>query len=119
MPLLLLVAGESPSAGSISLPRFEPDDVLEYLNLILGENDDNPKMAELLHAYSGGLPLLVAEGLKFLAPHFIEGTPIENILPPPEIGSLYKDRIHQLAGEERTLLETLAVIFRAASCSNN
>ncbi len=112
VPIFLLTATEETLEGALTMTRLTAAGIAQYINLVLGETERTEAIATLLHQYSGGLPLLMVEGLRFLAPHLSKDEPIENLLPPPQIGLLYKERMDALSPEESDLLAELALIFR-------
>lgn len=114
-PLFLLVATEEEVEGGVKLPQLSPKAISTYLKLVLGERMPIENLAEVLYQYSGGLPLLMVEGLRFLAPHFFRGEPLENLVGPDKIHLLYQEKLQQLKPEEEELLLILALLFRSAS----
>ncbi|MCE9625854.1 MAG: AAA family ATPase, partial [Deltaproteobacteria bacterium] len=114
-PLFVLVATEEEFPESIRLPHLSSKGVLHYLKLVLGESIPVENLADILFRYSGGLPLLIVEGLRFLAPHFFRGESLENLLRPEKIHLLYEEKIKRLKPEEEELLLILALLFRSAS----
>jgi tetratricopeptide (TPR) repeat protein len=111
-PVFILAATEEAVDKGIALPRLSAGGIAKYMNLVLGQTQRSESVAQLLHQYSGGLPLLMVEGLRFLAPHLYRDEPLENLLPPPQIGLLYREKIKSLKEDENDLLSTLALIFR-------
>lgn len=110
--LKIVVATDEESEDDIPLRRISPQGVNEYVRQVLGEAHGLDKLAALLRDYSGGLPLLMVEGLKFLAPHFARGQSLEHLLPPPEVGELYRAPVAALSDAEREVLYTVALFFR-------
>jgi serine/threonine protein kinase/tetratricopeptide (TPR) repeat protein len=111
-PVFVLAATEQSVEKGIALPRLSAGGIAKYIDLVLGQTERSESVAQLLHQYSGGLPLLMVEGLRFLAPHLYRDEPLENLLPPPQIGLLYSEKIKSLKEDENDLLSTLALIFR-------
>ncbi len=114
-PLFLLVATDEKVEGGVKLPHLSAKAISNYLKLVLGERMPIENLAEVLSEYSGGLPLLMVEGLRFLAPHFFRGDPLENLVGPDKIHLLYQEKIRQLKPDEEELLLILALLFRSAS----
>ena len=115
IPIFILFATEEVIDEGVSLKRLSASGIKQYINLVLGDTEQGEKIATLLHQYSGGLPLLVVEGLRFLAPHLYRNEPLENLLPPPQIGLLYKEKIDSLKPSENEFLSILALVFRSAT----
>lgn len=114
-PLFVVVATEENVEGGVRLPHLSAKGISNYLKLVLGERTPIENLAEVLHQYSGGLPLLMVEGLRFLAPHFFRGEPLENLLRPDKIHLLYEEKLKQLKPAEEELLLILALLFRPAA----
>jgi len=114
-PLFIIAATEETAAGGITLKRISAAGIAKYISLVLGTTEQGKSVAKLLQQYSGGLPLLMVEGLRFLAPHLYRNEPLENLLPPPQIGLLYRDKIKTLKPDENELLSVLALMFRPAT----
>lgn len=110
--IFILAATEESLKNSVPLKRLSAEGIGRYIGLVLGETERDTAVAALLHQYSGGLPLLMVEGLRFLAPHLYRDEPLENLLPPPQIGALYREKIDALSEDEHALLATLALLFR-------
>lgn len=115
VPLFLLVATEEEMEGGQRLPHLSAKGISSYLKLVLGDRIPTENLAEVLYQYSGGLPLLMVEGLRFLAPHFFRGESLENLLRPDKIHLLYEEKIKKLKPSEEELLLILALLFRPAS----
>ncbi|MDO8518549.1 MAG: AAA family ATPase, partial [Deltaproteobacteria bacterium] len=113
-PLFMMLAEEG-EGGDVPLLRLTEAEIQRYVELVLGPIDRLESTATLLHQYSAGLPLLVSEGLKFMAPHIFRGEPLQKLLPPPGIGFLYQEKIARLSDASRQILEWLALLFRPAS----
>ncbi|MFO1463582.1 MAG: protein kinase [bacterium] len=112
VPLFIIAAGETEVDGAIRLKRLSANGVLQYVQGILGRGDRTPGLADLLYRYSGGLPLLVVEGLRFLAPRFLRGERLEGLSLSSQIVNLYQDKIESLAEDEKKLVRLLALLFR-------
>lgn len=110
--LFVLVAEEGEGPGEACLGSLGEDEVRQYIGQVLGPIERLNSTATLLHRYSGGLPLLMVEGLRFMAAHIYRGEPLEKLMPPPGIGMLYEDKIKQLPDPSREILELLALLFR-------
>lgn len=110
--LVIVTASDEDNEDSTSLRRISPGGVAEYVRLVLGEAQGLDRLVALLKDYSGGLPLLMVEGLKFLAPHFARGESLEHLLPPAEVGELYRVPVSSLTDDEREVLYTVALFFR-------
>lgn len=111
-PLFILVTSEETVENGISLNRLSPEGIAQYLHLVLGETIPIDNLAQVLYEYSGGLPVLMVEGLRFIAPHFFRGESLENLLQPARIQELYQEKIAQLNEKEKELLWICALIFR-------
>ncbi len=115
-PLYILLAAKETSsqetAGNQPLSRLTLAGVQSYIELVLGETERNRQIAEILYQYSGGLPLLMVEGLRYLAPHFYRGESLENLLPPPGLAHLYEEKLQALTPEDREALDLAALLFR-------
>jgi protein kinase-like protein/tetratricopeptide repeat protein len=101
--------------GQFRLKRISREGVNRYVRMVLGEGNEAAGLeglSALLYQYSGGLPLLMVEGLKFLAPHFSRGESLENLLPPQEVEELYRPALETLTAEEKGLLYAVALLFR-------
>lgn len=114
-PLFIVIATEKKEKGAIALPPLSRNGTLLYLSQVLGDTAKLVELSEVLYAYSGGIPLLLVEGLRFLAPHFYRGESIRDLLPPPKISLLYQERLAKLTAEQRELLMVAAVFFRPVS----
>ena len=114
-PLFILVATEEETEGAVTLPILTPSGISSYLRLVLGESVPIENLSDVLYQYSGGLPLLMVEGLRFLVPHFLRGESLEKLLRPDKIHLLYEDKIKKLKPEEEELLLILSLLFRSAS----
>ncbi len=114
-PLFILLSTEEEIEGAESLKRLSPAGISQYLQLVLGETIPIEHLADVLFQYSGGLPLLMVEGLRFLAPYFFRGESLENLLRPEKIHLLYEDKIKRLTAEEEELLLVVALLFRQVS----
>jgi tetratricopeptide (TPR) repeat protein len=114
VPLFVLLGTEETSKEGMGLRRLSAAGITEYITLVLGAVEQAGSISKLLFRYSGGLPLLMVEGLRFLAPHLAKDEPLENLLPPPQIGLLYRGKIEALKGEEHEFLSILALLFRPA-----
>lgn len=110
----LAATGEETEPG-IRLNPLSLEAISGYLRIVIGEGMPLAKLAEVLHQYSGGLPLLMVEGLRYLAPHFFKGENLENILAPTKIHLLYEEKIQRLEAPQKELLLTLALLFRPAT----
>lgn len=105
-------------ASPFRLKRITEKGVAQYMRLVLGDAADAQgsiavkRLAGLLYAYSGGLPLLMVEGLKFLAPHFARGESLESLMPPPEVADLYKPAMDSLSPVEKDVVLVAALVFR-------
>ncbi|MBI4211172.1 MAG: hypothetical protein HY540_00905, partial [Deltaproteobacteria bacterium] len=116
---LIVVATEEKREGSLQLPRLGLASVKEYIERVLGPIDRLTTTADVLYRYSGGLPLLMVEGLTFMAPHIFQGRALEHLLPPPHIGLLYGEKMRELNPDVRAFLSMVALLFRpgtAAEC---
>ncbi len=113
--LFILAATAEEMEPGLRLSPLSFDSISQYLRIVIGEGMPLAKLADVLHQYSGGLPLLMVEGLRYLAPHFFKGENLENILAPTKIHLLYEEKIRRLEGAERELLLVLALLFRPAS----
>jgi len=111
-PLFIVAAGDEEIESALKLKRLSANGVLQYVQGILGKGDRTQALADMLFRYSGGLPLLMAEGLRYLAPGFLRGEPLEELMPSPQIASLYQEKIKSLAPEEAKLLHLAALLFR-------
>lgn len=112
--LFILAATDEPLESALRLKPLSVAGISSYLKLVLGESVPVDRLAEILHEYSGGLPLLMVEGLRYLAPHFLRGEPLDNLLAPAKIRQLYEAKLRSLKPEEHRLLATLALLFRPA-----
>ncbi|MBI2083932.1 MAG: sigma 54-interacting transcriptional regulator [Deltaproteobacteria bacterium] len=110
-----LILATSQDSGGIRLPRLSEQGISQYCSHLLGQQEKIREVAHLLKQYSGGLPLLVVEGLQFLAPDFFEGKKLDEILPPPQFSLLYRDRLEMLSGQEREAIQIAALLFRPSS----
>ncbi len=108
----IVTATDEEAEDSFALRRISPAGVGEYVRQVLGEAHGLDRLASLLRDYSGGLPLLMVEGLKFLVSHFARGESLEQLLPPPEVGELYRAPVAALTDAEREVLYAIALIFR-------
>lgn len=113
--LFVLAASDEAAEPSIKLEPLSLESIQSYLRIVIGEGMPLAKLAEILHQYSGGMPLLMVEGLRYLAPHFFKGENLENILAPTKIHLLYEEKIQKLEESQRELLLILALLFRPAS----
>ncbi len=111
VPFFALVTTEEKEASAIPLDRLRPEEVFQYCERVLGKVDRLGPLSQILFSYSGGLPLLMVEGLRFIAPHFLKGEPLD-VLPPAGLESLYERKIEDLSAEERELLFILALLYR-------
>jgi tetratricopeptide (TPR) repeat protein len=113
--LFVLAASGDPAEPGLKLNPLSLESILGYLRIVIGEGMPLGKLADVLHQYSGGLPLLMVEGLRYLAPHFFKGENLENILAPTKIHLLYEEKIQQLEAAQKELLLVLALLFRPAT----
>jgi len=109
--IFVAVATEEDRGEDSRLARLSKDAVAQYIRLVLGEIPNVQKIAAMLHQYSGGLPLLMVEGLRFLAPKIFRGDALEK-LPVPQLDQLYREKIEALREEDQSLLHTLALLSR-------
>lgn len=112
--LFVIVATEEEKDGMLFLNRLEAKDISRYIELVLGPIERMETTVDILQKYSGGLPILVVEGLAFMAPHIFHGRPLENLLPPPQIGLLYGEKIRSLDTFGKEFILTVALLFRPA-----
>jgi len=112
LPFFVLIATEEEREGNIPIPRLSQEGISQYVKLILGDSLPVDHLSEVLFRYSGGLPMLMVEGLRFLAPHFFRGEKLDGLLRSKNIRILYEKRIRQLNPEEEELLLILALLFR-------
>ncbi|HSA59042.1 MAG TPA: protein kinase [bacterium] len=110
--LKIVTSMDEEVEDSVALRRISPAGVGEYVRQVLGEAPGLDGLAALLRDYSGGLPVLMVEGLKFLGPHFARGESLEHLLPPPEVGELYRAPVASLTDAEREVLYAVALFFR-------
>ncbi len=96
------------------MPRLGLEEVSQYCERVLGKLDGLDRLSQLLFSYSGGLPLLMVEGLRFIAPHFLKGEPLEDLLPPAGLAALYDKKVDALSPEEKELVFVLALLNRPA-----
>ncbi len=115
VPIFALVAGDTERDEGMQIQRLSEAHITQYTQLVLGDSDRLDDVAKVLQQYSGGLPLLMVEGLRYMAPHIYRQEPIENLMPPPQIGDLYAERIQSLNEAEREFLLTIALVFRPTS----
>lgn len=111
-PLFIIAGTEEDLEGGIALKRLSSQGVLQYIQCLLGKEERTEGLADLLFRYSGGLPLLVSEGLRYMAPGFLKGEALEDLLPSPQITSLYQDKLDALTPEETECLQLTALLFR-------
>lgn len=118
VPLLVVLTEEGE--GENGLTRLEETDVLRYLQQVLpdsglGERDDLQDLTKLLYRYSGGLPLLMVEGLRYLASSLAQGRKLVELHPPQGMALLYRPSWDQLTEQEREVVSLLAVAGRSLS----
>lgn len=112
--VILNTEEEIPLSPVITLARLGLPEVAQYCERILGKRDGLDRLSQLLFSYSGGLPLLMVEGLRFIAPHFLKGEPLEGLFPPPGLAALYEKKVATLSTEEKDLIFALALLSRPA-----
>ncbi|MBF0105531.1 MAG: AAA family ATPase [Deltaproteobacteria bacterium] len=119
--ILIVLAVQEPASGLVKLDPLQPEDVLHYLNQIWGPDTAWEPLASLVHEYSQGIPLVMREGLKLLAPHIpkdtnqIQRTDLKKFLPPSNIKSIYKSRVDSLDRTQKDLLNIISLIFRSVA----
>jgi|GEM_PF-262140 len=96
----------------LDLEKINQADIAQYLEKIFGPQDLLQKAARLLMNFSGGLPWLVVEGLRYLAPQIFSHEAIDVLPSPPPMGRLYESRLQQLSLEEKNILTILALLAR-------
>lgn len=106
-----IVAATEEGEG-IPLRRLTLDGIVSYASQQLGVTEKISEIAERLFKYSGGLPLLVCEGLRYLAPSIYRNESLEDRLPPPGLGLLYQEKIAGLSAEEKEVLRMVALLYR-------
>ncbi|HCU25536.1 MAG TPA: hypothetical protein DF383_11025 [Deltaproteobacteria bacterium] len=111
-PLFLVAAGEEPLEEGTRLRRLSLRGVMQYVQGVLGMEERHQALADMLFLFSGGLPLLVAEGLRYMAPSYLRGEGLQ--MPPAaaQIAVLYRDKIARLSPVEEDLLQRVALLFR-------
>lgn len=114
-PLSFLAAIEGKKEGAFELARLSLMETASYLELVLGPLDKASVFSQRLYDYSGGLPRLVADGLKFIAPHILRGESPENIPFPGSVRELYAEKIAGLNPVERAFLHILSLMGREVS----
>lgn len=110
IPFFALVTAEEEEGTPLS--RLSAEEVSQYCERILGKLDHLDQLSEPLFSYSGGLPLLMVEGLRYIAPLFLKGESIEGRFPPLGLESLYENRIEGLPPVEKEILLLLALLSR-------
>lgn len=108
----IAVATEEEIEEGVFLKRLSAQGTLQYVKRVLGQNSRIEELGNLLFKYSGGLPLLMVEGLRYAAPHFYRGEDFENLLSSPQISLLYREKIQSLSAAEEELLYLVALLFR-------
>jgi Nif-specific regulatory protein len=124
IPLMIVVANESQSQNQSQNQSKDEDDktvhkvsklsqaaILQYLQLVIGNGSSLKNLAQLLYDYSGGLPLLMVEGLRYIRSHIADGE-IPKELPPPQVSLLYDEVLQKLAPNERLALMVLSILKR-------
>jgi len=112
IPLLVLLTSEKEVLHSLKPPRLSRKGILQYVRLVLGEVTLMDGITDLLYTYSGGLPLLVMEGLRYLVP-YLQTNSLPDQLPAPQKGLLYKNTLEKLGEEERSILALLSLLSRS------
>ena len=127
IPLFVVLATESISPNpeyekivklvdaTNDLAKINQAEIAKYLERIFGPQDLLQKAATVLMDFSGGLPWLVVEGLRHLAPQIFSHEPIDALPSPPPIGRLYEWRLQQLSMEEKNILTVLALLAHPVS----
>jgi transcriptional regulator with GAF, ATPase, and Fis domain/serine/threonine protein kinase len=96
----------------VPLETLTKENIQEYLTLTLGQENTTKQLASLLHDFSSGLPLLMVEGLKSLAPHIGQDIDLKKHLPPQDVSNIYATQLKTCTGFEKDLLHTISLIFR-------
>lgn len=93
----------------VSLAPLTRGDFSELLSGLLVPAEVPPEWVESLYQFSGGIPLLVTEGIR----HLMEQKESKTL--PRSIEQLYHGKLLALSPEARTVLETLALWKRPAT----
>ncbi|HKY63205.1 MAG TPA: protein kinase [bacterium] len=107
----IAVATKDELEQGTRLKRLDREAVREYAEKLLGKTERSAGLAGRLGEYSGGLPLLMTEGLRYLADHAGSDAAGETAWPP-ELAGIYRERLAALAPEEREILNTVALVFQ-------
>lgn len=113
--LFVLTTSQKILEGSLEIKRLQPSDITNYVQQTLGPVDNMEAIAKQLFQYSGGLPLLMAEGLGQMAPQILKNIPLEELSAPPQIGSLYATRLASVSKDTRELLNILVLLSRPST----
>ena len=114
--------GDKSYAQSLRLDALGHDNADEMLSAMLGESDSLLPLKQLIIETTGGTPFFMEETVQAL---FDEGAlkrsegsvelikPLASLRIPPTVQTILAARIDRLRNDEKTLLQTLAVLGRA------
>ncbi|HKX11973.1 MAG TPA: serine/threonine-protein kinase, partial [bacterium] len=106
----IAVATKDELERGTRLKRLDREAVREYAEKVLGKTERCTGLAPKLGEYCGGLPLLMTEGLRYLANH-VSAEAGEGSWPP-ELTGIYREQLEALAPKEREILNTVALVFQ-------
>ena len=113
--------GDKSYAQSLRLDALGHDNADEMLSAMLGESDSLLPLKQLIIETTGGTPFFMEETVQAL---FDEGAlkrsegsvelikPLASLRIPPTVQTILAARIDRLRNDEKTLLQTLAVLGR-------
>ena len=113
--------GDKSYAQSLRLDALGHDNADEMLSAMLGESDSLLPLKQLIIETTGGTPFFIEETVQAL---FDEGAlkrsegsvelikPLASLRIPPTVQTILAARIDRLRNDEKTLLQTLAVLGR-------
>src|SRR4029453_11837260 len=118
--------GSKPPSSQLRLDPLPPESAEELLGAMLGDDDDLEPLKRLLVERTEGIPLFLEESVRTLVESgalvgerggYRLGRPFDTIQVPATVQAILAARIDRLPPEDKTLLQTGAVIGQDVPCA--